>query len=395
MRDRLDRAGALDRDRGHQRVRARTGHRVVVDVDEADLARILQRFGDREHRLVGAALGRVELDARDPVACAQFAGKLRLFGPLVGGDDELALGGGEGSRRLPFFLDGPRDRCDLGRRRPAAAADHPGPQGAGLRSELREVLRCRVRVDDAAAGKAGKAHVRQRGERPPIAHCLERGERGVQPGAVVGANGGELVRAEPLDRVACRDTSEGLGVLVEGQQRDDRQARDALHGLDRRSQLVEVEEGLDHEQVDPATLEQGGLLGEDRPTLIRREAAELSERPDRAGDIDVPAGDLTRLAGELDAGLVDRRDLVPEELGAELVAVRTKRVGLDQLRAGVDEARVQRDDAFRRADVRLLRTAQAGNGARDEHAHAPVRDHRRPMFKPFFEAIGHCGSEAR
>src|SRR5256886_13410518 len=141
--------------------------------------------------------------------------------------------------------------------------------------------------------------------------------------------------------------------------------------------------------------EQGGLLGEDWPTLIRREAAELSEGPDRAGDIDVPAGDLTRLAGELDAGLVDRRDLVPEELGAELVAVRTKGVGLDQLRAGVDEARVQRDDAFRRADVRLLRTAQAGDGARDEHAHAPVCDHRRPMFKPFFEAIGHCGSEAR
>jgi len=58
-----------------------------------------------------------------------------------------------------------------------------------------------------------------------------------------------------------------------------RQARDACHGLDRRTQLVEVEEGLDHEQIDAATLEQGGLLGEDWPTLIRREAAELSEGP--------------------------------------------------------------------------------------------------------------------
>src|SRR5438094_10039628 len=64
--------------------------------------------------------------------------------------------------------------------------------------------------------------------------------------------------------------------------------------------------------------------------------------------------------------------LEDEELGAQLVAVGTKRVGLDQLCAGVDEAGVQGDDALRGADVRLLRTAQAGDGARDEHAHGPV-----------------------
>src|SRR2546430_7647721 len=85
--------------------------------------------------------------------------------------------------------------------------------------------------------------------------------------------------------------------------------------------------------------EQGGLLGEDWPTLIRREAAELSEGPDRAGDIDVPAGDLTRLAGELDAGLVDRRDLVPEELGAELVAARPRGAWLTDRPAGSGGAR--------------------------------------------------------
>jgi hypothetical protein len=36
VRDRLDRARALDRDRRHQGVRAGARHRVVVDVDEAD-----------------------------------------------------------------------------------------------------------------------------------------------------------------------------------------------------------------------------------------------------------------------------------------------------------------------------------------------------------------------
>ena len=40
--------------------------------------------------------------------------------------------------------------------------------------------------------RLASSHVRQRGERPPVAHRLQRGERGVQPSAVVGADGGEL-----------------------------------------------------------------------------------------------------------------------------------------------------------------------------------------------------------
>ena len=314
MGDRLDLAGALERDRSHQRIRTRPGHRIVVDVHEADLAGIFQRPGDGEHRVVGAALGRIELDAGDPLACTQLSCELRLLGPLVGGHGELALGGRERSSRLPLLLDCARDRRDLGRRRSATAADHSGSEGAGLRRELGEVLRSRVRIDDPPAREAGQAHVRQGGQRSPVAHRLERGQRSVQPGAVVGADGRELVCAEPLDGVAGRDAAERLRVLVERQQRDDREARDALHRFDRRRQLVEVEESLDHEQVDTATFEQPGLLGEDRPPLVGCQSAELSERPDRAGYEHVPAGNLTRLAGELDAGLVDRFDLFSEEL---------------------------------------------------------------------------------
>jgi hypothetical protein len=152
---------------------------------------------------------------------------------------------------------------------PAAAADHPGAEGAGLRRELGEVLRRRVGVDHSAAGEAREPDVRQRCERSSVAHRLERGERGVEPGAVVGADGGEVIGGQALDCIAGRDAAEGLGVLVEGQERDDRQARDLLHRLDRRRQLVEVEEGLDHEQVDAPAVEQGGLLGEDRaPCLV-------------------------------------------------------------------------------------------------------------------------------
>ena len=73
------------------------------------------------------------------------------------------------------------------------------------------------------------------------------------------------------------------------------------------------------------------------------------------------------------------------------MAVGAKGVGFDQLRARGDEARVQGDDALGSADVRLLRTAQAGDGAGDEDAHAAVGDDRRAAFKPFLESIGHLG----
>ena len=248
-----------------------------------------------------------------------------------------------------------------------------------------------MRVDHPPAGEAGETDVRQRGERAAVAHRLERGQRCVQAGAVVRADRGELVTGQPVDRGTGGDAAERLRVLVEGQHRDDRQPRDAPHRVERRRQLVEVEEGLDHEQVDAPAFEELGLLGEDRSALVRREAVELAERADRAADVDVAPGDVAGLPGELDARFVDAGDVVLEVLRAQLVAVRAEGVRLDQLGAGADEARVQGDDALRRADVRLLRAAKPRHRARDEHAHAAVRDHRRLMFKPFFEGLGHRG----
>jgi len=287
VRDRLDPAGALDRDRGHQRVRAGAGHRVVVDVDEADPTGVLERLRDREHRVVRAALGRVELDGGDPLSGAELAGELGLCRPLVRGDDELALRRCKRNGRLPLLLDGPRDRGDLGRRRAAAAADHARAERTRLRRELGEVLGRGVGVDDPAAREAGEADVGERRERPAVAHCLEGGKRGVQASTVVRADGGEVVVRKLRDSVGCRDAAEGLGVLVEGEHGDDRQARDALHRLDRRLQLVEVEEGLDHEEVDAAPVQERRLLGEDRAPLVRVELAELAERANRAGYVDV------------------------------------------------------------------------------------------------------------
>ena len=58
----------------------------------------------------------------------------------------------------------------------------------------------------------------------------------------------------------------------------------------------------------------------------------------------------------------------------ELPAVRAERVRLDQLRAGVDEADVQRDDRLGRPEVGLLRAAEPWHGRGQQRAHAAVAD---------------------
>ena len=114
---------------------------------------------------------------------------------------------------------------------------------------------------------------------------------------------------------------------------------------------------------------------EDGIAILHRAA----ERADRAGDEDVRAGHLARVARDLHRGLVDRRDVVLEVVLGELAAIRAERVRLDDVRAGADEAEVEREDALGRADVRLLGAAQPRDGARDERAHAAVADERRAV----------------
>ena len=113
------------------------------------------------------------------------------------------------------------------------------------------------------------------------------------------------------------------------------------------------------------------LLGVQRPVLAGVEHLELAERADRAGDQHVPAGDLARLAREADGGRVDRLELVLEQLRRQLAPVGAEGVGLDQLGAGADVARVHRDDALGGAQVRLLGAAQAADVAPASSAPMP------------------------
>ncbi len=67
-------------------------------------------------------------------------------------------------------------------------------------------------------------------------------------------------------------------------------------------QVVEVGERLDEEELDAAALEDARLLGI------------VAARADRACDEHLFAGNLARLASELDRGFVDPVELVLEEV---------------------------------------------------------------------------------
>ena len=210
---------------------------------------------------------------------------------------------------------------------------------------------------------------------------------------MVRPEGGDVELAQALGGLVRRHARERLGALVEGEQRDDRQARDRADRLDRVDDLLEVVERLDREQVGAAALEHLGLLGEQIPADTGRRR--LAQRADRARDEDVSAGDLARVAGQLDGGGVDPLEVVLQEMGGELAAVRAEGVRLDHVRAGVDEAHVEGDDGVRSADVGLLRAAQARDGGRDQGPHAAVGDQGRPLVEPVDEARGrHSPSES-
>ena len=79
---------------------------------------------------------------------------------------------------------------------------------------------------------------------------------------MVRARGGDVEPVEPLGGLLGGDATECLAVRVEGHQRDDRQARRRAHRLDRGDELLEVEERLEHQQVDAAALQHLRLLAE-------------------------------------------------------------------------------------------------------------------------------------
>ena len=249
-----------------------------------------------------------------------------------------------------------------------------------MRCELAEVLRSRVRVDDATTRQAREADVGKRGERFSItAHLLECRKRREQPCAVVGADRRHVQLREALGSLAGADAGQCLPALVERQHRDDRQVRHAADRLDRVDDLVEIVERLDREEIRAATVENRRLFCEElAPHATRRR---LADRPDRTCDEDVTAAELARIPCELDAGRVDPFEIVLEEVVRELAPVCAERVRLDQLRAGIDEARVERDHGFGRSEICLLRTAETWHCCGEQRAHPPVAHDHGPSLE--------------
>ena len=216
-------AGPLDRDRGHDPAHAGAGAGVVVDVDEVRLAGLLECAARLDERAVVRAERRVELNGDDELLLAQHPGETGLFRRGLGGLGELALPDDERRHRRAVLLDRGLDRRDLGGGRAAAAADDARAEPACLGRELGEVVGRRVWEDDARAGEAGEADVRERGEHQPVAlHRSQRVQRRRRPGAVVRPHRGDVEAGQAVRGLLRRDAAERLPVGVEGHQRHDR-----------------------------------------------------------------------------------------------------------------------------------------------------------------------------
>ncbi len=216
---------------------------------------------------------------------------------------------------------------------------------------------------------------------------------------MIRADRGDVQIVECGRSLLRRNSTEGLCVLVEREERDDRKRGYVPYGCDCGGKIVQVVERLDHEQVDASPLQELRLLGKDRAPLLM-ESPDLAEGADRPCDEHVLPRDLTGVPGDLHRGFVDHGDVVLEVVLCELSSVCAERVRLDELCAGADEPEVEREDALGGAQIGLLGAAEPRNGARDEHAHTAVGHDRGPLRKTLEEPVGHprqskCRGEAR
>ena len=151
-------------------------------------------------------------------------------------DRQSPLVDGERTRRRPVRVDRGADRRDLRGRRAAAAADQARAEPARLRGELGEVLRRRVRVDDCAArrGSRGRRSAAPRGRARRAASPASAASALAGPAPWFAPDRRDAELREPRAGLSRGHAAERLRLLVERHQRDDRQARDAAHRLDRR-----------------------------------------------------------------------------------------------------------------------------------------------------------------
>jgi hypothetical protein len=198
--------------------------RVVVDVDEVRLSRILQCAAGLDERGVVGSQRRVELHRDDELLLAEHPRELCLLRCSVGRVGQLALADDERRSGGAVLVDRRTNRLDLRGGGPAATADDPGTEPARLGGELGEVVGGGVREEDTVADKTRETDVRQRREDESVPlHRRERVQCCRRAGAVVRAHGGNTEAVQSLGRGLGRDAAERLAVGVEGHQGHDRE----------------------------------------------------------------------------------------------------------------------------------------------------------------------------
>ena len=219
--------------------------------------------------------------------------------------------------------------------------------------EVPERLRQRLRLlrEDGLAVRAlvRDAGVRDAvdGQRRVLAEEADRVAHVLGAGRAVEADHVDLERLERGQRGADVGAEEHLAAV--GQQGDaglDRHAaarelERLAHAEDRGLDLEDVLRGLDDQQVDAALEQALGLLGEDLHELAEADLAEArvlgrgqeAGRADRARDEAILAD---RLARDLRGAAVDLERVLGQAPLVELQPRGLERVGLDDLRTGLD-----------------------------------------------------------
>ncbi len=268
------------------------------------------------------------------------------------------------------------------RRRAAAAADESNAVGDEA-ARVRGHVFGRAQVDVAAFDLARLAGVGLRRElhgRDPC-QALDRLEHRRRTDAAVEPDdirspalelGHERLRRRAVARVA---------IFLGRHLGNDRQVADRAHATNGSADLVDVAEGLEHEQVDAAVDEGTRLLGE---ILLRFVNASLppgldanAKRADRARDPGLLFGGTARQPRALE---IDRVHLVRQAEVAQLDAVRAEGVGFDHVRAIADVGLVDLGDEIRLGKVQLVKRAIEKDALGIEHrAHRTVAHEHAPF----------------
>ena len=113
--------------------------------------------------------------------------------------------------------------------------------------------------------------------------------------------------------------------------------------------------GLENEKIDAAFEQRLDLLSEHLPRFVERCRAERldaqTQRADRAGDKDLVAGGFARDPGGRD---VDLAQFAFEPVRLQFVPRRAKRIGLDNVGAGIDVFLVHLADKVGSGEIQLV-----------------------------------------